>query len=113
MRTGPHAVVAKDMPVTFQAAADLPADDDDDNPQYSYYESSKILGKLFRAIDERKAFSDIQEGSSHASGMGKAGHSVLGALWAYVQQHCQVFEWEHHLERARAIRDEYVHFLVN
>ena len=110
MATGPHAVVTRDKPVVFQGAAGRMDDDDEgDGPKYEFYESDKLLGKLFRAVDEREIFSNIQEGSSHAKGGAeKPRQSILRRLWAHVQQHCQGFEWKHHLDRARAIRDEYV-----
>ena len=112
MATGPHAVVAKDKPVTFEESPEPAGDDEEDSPQHEFYESGKILGKLFRAIDEREVFSSIQEGSSHMNGSQKSRHSILGVVWAYIQQHCQAFEWKHHITRACALLDEYVKLLT-
>ena len=39
---------------------DTNEDDEDDNtgPNYKYYKSDKVLGKLFRAIEERRIWRD-------------------------------------------------------
>ena len=46
-------------------------DDEDDNtgPNYGYYKSEKILGKLFRAIDEKRIWrDDIRDPAAEAAG---------------------------------------------
>ena len=46
-------------------------DDEDDNtgPNYGYYKSDKILGKLFRAIDEKRIWrDDIRDPAAEAAG---------------------------------------------
>src|ERR1700712_3785774 len=60
MATGPHAVIQKNKPLAFVARSDVRDDDDDEGPSYKFYESEKILGKLFRAIDERQILFSVQ-----------------------------------------------------
>jgi len=44
-------------------------EDDAEGPRYKYYKSEKILGKLFRAVDERKIWDEnIKRSSRHGSG---------------------------------------------
>jgi hypothetical protein len=78
-------------------------DEDEEFTRYRYYASSRILGKLFRAIDEQKIFEEIQKHSRqitlHTSG-------VIASVWTYVQFKCKLIQWEHKLEWARDIRDE-------
>jgi hypothetical protein len=106
MAPGPHIAVQKDKPLSFETRPE--SDDritaDDDDARYRFYESSKILGKLYRAIDEREVFASVQQ----QRGRGGGGGCVLGAVWKYIQRRCMGIQWEHHVERARGIRDEYV-----
>jgi hypothetical protein len=103
---GPHVTVEKKEGISFDTADDDPdnaGDEDDDFTRYRYYESDKILGKLYRAIDEREIFSEIQErartdGGDHNS-------TVIYAVWEHVKQKCRLIQWQHKKEWARGIRD--------
>ena len=46
--------------VKFEDAAPIPANDDDEDAgaQFQYYKSDKILGRLFRAVDEERIWHD-------------------------------------------------------
>ena len=112
MAPGPHVVVQKDKPLSFDVRPEYNDGEDDDFPAYKFYESEKILGKLYRAINEREVFSGVQQQglSQYANEVDRARHSVssvLEGVWTYVQRRCQAIQWEHHLDRARGIRDEY------
>jgi hypothetical protein len=114
---GPHVAVQKDKPLSFDAPPEHndgydDDDDDDDSSPYRFYPSDKILGKLYRSIDEREVFSGIQQPglSQYVNEVNRVRHSVssvLKGVWTYVQHRCQAIQWEHHLDRARGIRDEY------
>lgn len=112
MAPGPHVAVQKDKPLSFDAPPerDDAYDDDDDFSPYRYYPSDKILGKLYRNIDEREVFSGVQQQGlpQYANQTRHSVSSVLKRVWTYVQHRCQAIQWEHHLDRARGIRDEYV-----
>jgi hypothetical protein len=58
MAPGPHVTIIKKEEIAFAEESLLgeEADDDDDVQGYRYYESDKINGKLYRAIDEREVF---------------------------------------------------------
>lgn len=120
MAPGPHVAVQKDKPLSFDARpeGDDAHDDDDDFSPYKFYPSDKILGKLYRSIDEREVFSGVQQQglSQYANAVKRARHSVSSVLervWTYVRHRCQEIQWEHHLDRARGIRDEYVSSVLN
>jgi hypothetical protein len=107
MAPGPHVAVQKDKPLSFDAPPerDDAYDDDDDFSPYRFYPSDKILGKLYRNIDEREVFSGVQQQglSQYANAKNRARHSVssvLNRVWTYVQHRCQAIQWEHHLDRA-------------
>ncbi|KAE9375996.1 rna-dependent rna polymeras-like protein [Stipitochalara longipes BDJ] len=84
-------------------------DEEEDFTPYRYYESTKILGKLFRAIDEHEIFSDLH---SHRM-TSDSGKLLLDELWTYVQQKCRLIHWNRHLNDAREIKDMYEECLLN
>jgi hypothetical protein len=79
------------------------ADDDDDFSRYRYYESDKILGKLYRAIDERKIYQEIKK-RSHINSVTHTS-TVIRQVWEYVQKKCRLIEWKHHEQWAQDVRD--------
>ncbi|KAI1409975.1 RdRP-domain-containing protein [Hypoxylon sp. FL1857] len=80
-------------------------EDDESGPRHKYYQSEKILGQLYRAIDEKKIWKkDIHKPvSSH-------GASMWEQLLAYIKNKCvelDLFNWHAILEDARRIREAY------
>ncbi|KFY03027.1 hypothetical protein V490_00321 [Pseudogymnoascus sp. VKM F-3557] len=119
MAPGPHVHVQNDKPLSFDTSPEPGfCQDDDDVSGHKYYKSDKILGKLYRAIDEREVFGSVQqEGlSAYMSEVNKKRSSVSSVLenvWDYVQYRCQAIQWKHHLDRAWGIRDEYEDCVTN
>lgn len=81
-----------------------PEDDDDaTGPKFEYYESEKVLGELYRAIDEKRLWSDevrIQ--------VDRRGPSVWDQVLAYIKKECDRLggmDWIHALSEARQIRN--------
>lgn len=75
------------------APAAMTGDEDDDtSPNYMYYISDKILGRLYRAIDEKKIwFEDIKIGKQAISSIWRelldylasiCEHDLKGITWA-------------------------------
>ncbi|RYP80945.1 hypothetical protein DL769_002223 [Monosporascus sp. CRB-8-3] len=99
----------KDRTEIYFDAPIIPAvnDDEDDNmgPQYLYYRSDKILGKLYRAIDEQRIWKeDIKRPNN------RFGPSVWDELLLYVNEKCEELggiDWESALQEARGIRQAY------
>lgn len=106
---GPYVTIEKKEGITFEAPsgrdADEIGDDDEDFTNYRYYESDKILGKLYRAIDERKLFNEIKQRSA-VKDIANASN-VISAVWAYVQHVTRLIQWEHKKDWARELRYEY------
>lgn len=112
---GPHVKIEERGGVSFEddqyQDPDDQGDEDDDFSTYRYYESHKVLGKLYRAIDERRIFDQIKH---RASNQGITSRStVVDAVWAYVQRQCRLIQWKHKTEWARDIRDMYEEALSN
>ena len=67
-----------------------------------YYESEKVLGKLYRSIDEQKFLEEIEEQSRSIS---RSTDNLLGAVWKYVQRRTVMIEWRHCIELAEDIME--------
>ena len=101
---GPRVLVDEDVKLIDD---ETPSDDEDnedaidDGPQTKYYKSHKILGKLYRAIDERDLLDEIQKRSK--SYIGNQG--LLDAVWKYVSEKTALIQWEHHTSFAMDIKE--------
>jgi hypothetical protein len=103
MAPGPYVRIEK-KEIVFSEASQMQdiGDDDGEMSSYRFYKSDKILGKLYRAIDEQEVFKEIQR-------YGKTGattqSTVMVAAWRYVQRRCATIQWQHLMSWARDIRD--------
>lgn len=77
-------------------------------PKLRYYESQKVLGKLYREIDEHKFFQAIQQQSRMPSINPGKTHSLADAVWDYVRDKTTLIEWQHYTAWARDVKDRYV-----
>ncbi|CZS94939.1 related to RNA-directed RNA polymerase [Rhynchosporium graminicola] len=106
---GPHVNIEKQGGLSLEEIddpdTDDPADEDDDFSKHRYYESSKVLGKLYRAIDEREIFEHIKRRSLNPDISSEA--TVIDSVWDHVRTKCALFQYSHHLEWARDIRAMY------
>src|ERR1700761_8049368 len=90
MATGPHVHISKDKNLNFQEGPQSRDDEGEEGPSYRYYESTKVLGKLFRAIDEREILfggSDRSLGSRLST---RGRQSVLKVVWDCIQRQFQL-----------------------
>ena len=74
---------------------------------HRYYESIKILGILYRSIDERAFFTDLHERSPILKDDSSMTKGVLVDLWEYVLAVATGIEWEDYVEDAWRMRDAY------
>ncbi|OKL62275.1 hypothetical protein UA08_02862 [Talaromyces atroroseus] len=81
----------------------LDDDDDDIRPPIRYYKSQRVLGYLYRMIDEQEFMNDLKWESFHKS----ESVDVLQSLWAYVQRETAGFVWDHCVKDAKYFRDIY------
>ncbi len=71
-------------------------------PKIRYYESPKVLGKLYRNIDEHIFLEQLQDQAQSAS---LANQDVIGSVWNYVRTKCIMIHWEQHSDVARDIKE--------
>lgn len=113
MAPGPHVTIIKKEAIAFAEENPLEGEhgDEDDVQGFRYYPSEKINGKLYRAIDEREVFKDIQRlgipetGSGGKSRIDYSNTYLMDQVWNLVTRRCKSLQWHHHLEWARDIRD--------
>jgi hypothetical protein len=105
MAPGPHVNIEGKGSIAFKEKVLSEEENHDDELQeYRYYESEKVLGKLYRAIDEREVFRDIHRmGGQHEYDYSST--YLMDAVWAFVKKRCSTLSWSHHLDWARDIRD--------
>lgn len=105
---GPRVLVENQINVLDESDDDL--DDKDDNeessmPQIRYYESPKVLGKLYRAIDEHKIFEQIQDQSRPLRKRVNSGKAAIEKVWDYVQNVTALIEYRHHMDFASLVKE--------
>lgn len=109
---GPHVLIQKNIDLKDDSSDDEFSDDgDDDNndisPRIRYYQSPKVLGKLYRAIDEHKIFEQIQH-HSRQFGSSAMGGDTLHQVWEYVQKATALIQYSHYTAFARDVKEALV-----
>jgi len=106
---GPRVLVEKTINFEKLDALDAPDEDNEVDelasygpPKVRYYDSEKVLGRLYREIDERKFFAGIEERSQRTS---LESHSLVDAVWSYVQDKTVLIEWKHYIEFAEDVME--------
>jgi hypothetical protein len=104
---GPHVTIEKNDGIVFESHTfrdPLEQEDEDDEfSSYRYYESHKVLGKLYRAIDEQAIFAEIQNRSAAHGASSRS--TVIDRLWQYVESKVRGFLWRNQMEWAWDVRD--------
>ncbi|PGH03899.1 hypothetical protein AJ80_08601 [Polytolypa hystricis UAMH7299] len=108
MTPNPRVHIAESISVLEEQDEKVVDDDDDEEERQpmKFYKSEKVLGHLFRAIDEQaflKKLQDAGQRSSSATGT----PPILQSLLAYVGRETQGFVWDHHIEEAHRIKEIY------
>ena len=78
---------------------------DPDAKSYRYYESEKVLGKLYRAIDEKNFLAELQRRARELEATDNSDKALIHRLWAYVQSQTRLIQWDHYREWAREIKE--------
>ena len=110
--TGPRVLIEKDISFEEMESPTTPEEDDEvaevasyGPPMPRYYESPKILGKLYREIDEHKFFEELQRQSGPSNLNPNKARSLAGAVWNYVREKTTNFQWHHYLQFAHDVKD--------
>ena len=74
-------------------------------PTPKYYRSEKILGKLYRAIDEHQLFQEIQQ-SNYNGNLSRSQENQFSGVWKHIRDRAALIQYEHYLDFARNIKAE-------
>ena len=109
---GPRVLIEKNINFEEVDSATQPEEDDEVEevasyrpPMPRYYESKKVLGKLYREIDEHKFFEELQRQSRLSTLHPNKARSLAGVVWNYVRQKTANFQWHHYLPFAHDVKD--------
>lgn len=79
--------------------------DEESMPRVRYYESHKILGKLYRAIDEHRIFEQIQRDSRLPKAALMTDKNILNSVLKYVQKSTALIQFSHYIEFANDVKE--------
>jgi hypothetical protein len=104
MAPGANTKIEKGISIQALASQDQ---DETDPRGYRYYESEKVLGALYRSIDEEAFFEALEDDASSVFSK-ESDFSVLDQVWHYVEMATHCVHWRTYLSAAAEIRDSYV-----
>jgi hypothetical protein len=78
---------------------------DPEGAHMRYYESQRILGRLYRAIDEQKFLEELQKQSRTTPTAADTGQTLIDKVWQYALRQTHLVQWAHHRDHARDIRE--------
>ena len=113
MPPGPRVTVEKGIWALEQRSSRSLTEEDEDpvsalDPDakiYRYYESERVLGKLYRAIDEKNFLAELQRRARKLEASDRFDQTLIQRLWAYVQSQTRLIQWDHYREWAREIKE--------
>jgi hypothetical protein len=93
-----------------QSLADIDEPDslsvlDSDRQGYRYYRSEKVLGQLYRNIDETRFFNRMK--GDFAAQVTSSGESLIQKLERYIDRETRIVQWQHHTTFAENLREYY------
>ncbi|KMP02248.1 hypothetical protein CIRG_10071 [Coccidioides immitis RMSCC 2394] len=105
MAPNPRIKIADSIEVVEeeQYLAEDEDDDEDERPQRRYYKSNRILGVMYRNINEQEFLNAVR----NASKLRRDDNTLLNAIWDYVASETEGFQWDHLVEDGRKVKDIY------
>lgn len=103
---GPRVLIEENIRLEEMDVPEEGEDEDEPEetaPALRYYRSEKVLGKLYRAIDEQDFFTEIQRQSRSPSNPQSTG--LAEKVWEYVQNKAALIQYEHYLGFARDVKE--------
>jgi hypothetical protein len=104
MAPGPRVHVYENL-ATLERDEEFEDDDDDDDDEghrIRYYKSHKVLGRLFRGIDEIGFLEMLEKEMRPAD---PKTPSCLLTLWQYVEHETALLIWDNHKAVAKDIKE--------
>lgn len=108
---GPRAIISSTEVLLKKTPLDADPDEDEDDfgAPTVWYASPKVLGRLYRAIDEEKFLETIKANMAIANRGNRTG--VLLKVWDYMEEQTRGHaSWRDYVEEAIQQREEFVSF---
>ncbi|KAI9846864.1 MAG: hypothetical protein M1837_003476 [Sclerophora amabilis] len=118
MAPGPHVITENRVSLENQELSDDGEEQDAVNAldrekkSVRYYQSHKVLGELYRAIDEKSVFEGLQRQSNHLGGSSDPHQSLMEKIWNHIQHETAFIQWKHLEQEARDIKESYEDCLI-
>ena len=113
MITGPEVRIAEGIrleDIVEEAERSAVVEEENEGPKYEYYESAKVLGKLYRAINESEIFQDLQQSTSSTIEARRDDRAIIRKVWEHVSRKIPSTRWKRYVSEARQIRERYWRF---
>ena len=78
---------------------------DPESAQMKYYESPRILGRLYRAIDEQNFLEELQKQSRTSPMDVDTGTTLIKKVWHYTLRQTHLVQWAQQKDQARDIKE--------
>ena len=96
---GPHVTIAKGLRVE-----DIDeGDETGSNTGYTYYESLKTLGFLYRSIDEQEFFQELQN-TSRRYQQASSGNLIM-TVWQQIRRNAPTVNWKPYVTWAEDVKE--------
>lgn len=105
MAPGPHVSIDKKLKYEDVVSTYSLGLSDDGSGVYRYYESKRVLGTLYRAIDEQGFFLNLQEKLLKQGR--RIDEPLITKLWRYVSREVILLQWHQHIDWARNMKELY------
>ena len=111
MAPGPHIKVDKELRYEDVVNTYSSSLSEERSAKPRYYESKRVLGTLYRAIDERGFFLNLQKRLlQHEQGINEP---LIVKVWRYVSQEVTLLQWHHYVDWAWDMREMYEDNLID
>jgi hypothetical protein len=109
MAPGPRYRIEKEGIQSIQEVEDDEEDVvtalDPEGTRMRYYESKRVLGKLYRAIDEQDFLEGLQKRSRTSPIAAGAETTLVDQIWQYALRQTHLVQWAHQIDHARDIKE--------
>ena len=85
--------------------ADVVTAMDPESTKMRFYESPRVLGRLYRAIDEQNFLEELQKRSRTTAQPADNGPTLIDRVWQYAIRQTHLVLWDHLRDHARDIRE--------
>lgn len=110
MAPGPRVKVEQKIGILEDEESNADEDEDDESigaqKKWRFYESNKITGKMYREIDEKNFFGEIQRRAREVERSASMTMTAMDEVYSYVKQETMLISYSHHYQWARDLKNQ-------